>query len=116
MQPSIGRVVVYRSRTGNYSIPALINATTETLFRPNVEAGYLDDLSSDTHVHLTCLTPGRPNARKDAPDFVVRPEVPAAPNVGGLYQEWDIPQWEAPGDSWAYDEQPAGTWAWPPRR
>lgn len=119
MKPTICRDVIYRSRTGKYSVPAKINATVDTLFRPNVEAGYLDDLSSDTHVHLTVFTPGKPGRGPATPDFVDGSDKPVAPNVGGLYQEWNVKYWEPTEDFAAtadgYAVQPAGTWTWPPR-
>lgn len=122
MKPSIGRVVVYRSRTGNYSIPAIITATTGTLYQPNVDAGHIAGLSSDTHVHLTVFTPGLPGSRSpENTDMLVpdSPGRPILPNIGGLYQEIDVPQWvrspDVPVDAWPYDLQPAGTWTWPPR-
>jgi hypothetical protein len=56
--PSIGRIVEYRSNTGNYTIPAVITATIDTLYRPGVEAGHVPDLSSVECVHLEVFTPG----------------------------------------------------------
>lgn len=106
MKPTIGRVVIYRSRTGDYIVPAIVTATLDTLHRPNVEAGYIADLSSDEHVHLTVFTPGKPGKRAEAADFLTESPHGRAENVGGLYQEWDI----------AYDENDApGTWHWPER-
>lgn len=126
MKPSICRDVVYRSRTGNYSVPAKITATTDTLYRPNVDAGYIAGLSSDTHVHLTVFTPGRPGIRGAENVDMVVPDSdarPIFPNVAGLYQEYDVPFWdpatydgEIPPDlADVYAIQPAGTWMWPPR-
>jgi hypothetical protein len=51
--PSIGRIVVYRSRTGDYDIPAIINCTVDTLNAKGVELGHVPALSSDMHVHST---------------------------------------------------------------
>lgn len=106
MTPTIGRIVHYRSRTGTYTCPAMVTATTGTLFAPNVEAGHIAGLSSDTHVHLTVFTPGKPGKRAAATDFLVESEHGRSENVGGLYQEFDIP--------FDPDGGP-GTWSWPPR-
>ena len=112
-KPTICRTVVYRSRTGNYSVPAIITATQETLYRPGVDAGYVADLTSPEHVHLQVFTPGKPGMRKDADNFLVESEHGRAENVGGSYPEYDVPQWEPSDDG---DATPApGTWSWPPR-
>lgn len=118
MKPSIGRVVVFRSRTGTYSMPALISATVDTLHRPNVDAGHIPELTSDRHVHLTAFTAGIPGERSASSD----PELGKAnPPAGGTLQEWDVEEWapvDADGAAFAagdYTAQPAGTWAWPPR-
>lgn len=118
-RPSIGRVVIYRSKTGTYSMPAIISATVDTLYRPNVEAGHVPDLSSDTHVHLCVMTCGIPGERSAN----TSPELGRTnPPAGGTLQESDIPQYvpalDTGGDAfWAgdYSAQPPGTWAWPPR-
>jgi hypothetical protein len=117
MKPSIGRIVIYRSRTGEYDVPAIINCTTDSLNPKGVEAGHIPALSSDTHVHLTVFSPGKPGLRLGAQNFVKESaatfgdeQVPVSENVSGCYQEWDV----------AYDEVrdaevPAGTWRWPER-
>lgn len=104
---AIGRVVIYRSRTGNYDVPALVNCTQDSIYPPGVEAGYVPALSEPHSVHLTVLTPGIPGKRATAADFVGdRAEAPISENVAGTYQEWDVP----------YDETRApGTWSWPKR-
>lgn len=110
MLPTIGRIVIYRSKTGDYVMPAIITATTETLYRPNVEAGHVPDLSSDMHVHLVVFTAGMPGhvALTTAENH---PELadPSRRNhpYGGTYQEWDIP--------WNADASAAGAWSWPIR-
>lgn len=88
--PTIGRIVHYRSRTGTYTGPAMVVATEETLAPAGVEAGHVPPLSSTWHVHLVCFTPGK--------------------NVGGTYQEFDIPP-DHDGDK----EHTPGTWRWPAR-
>jgi hypothetical protein len=111
MKPTIGRIVVYRSRTGDYDVPAIINCTTDTLNPKGVEAGYVPDLSSDLHVHLTVFTPGKPGLRTDALDFKVESEHGRSENVAGSYQEWDIPVHDDEGRAPTPPEP--GTWRWP---
>ena len=38
MKPTIGRIVIFRSRTGDYDVPAIIAGTQDTLNPKNVEA------------------------------------------------------------------------------
>jgi hypothetical protein len=108
--PTIGRVVVYRSRTGSYSVPAIVTATVDTLNPAGVAAGHVPPLEDQWHVHLTVLTPGKPGMRGGAGDFQVESEHPRSENVAGCYQEWDIP-FDSSDDS----EQAPGTWRWPQR-
>lgn len=92
MHPTIGRIVHYRSKTGNYTLPAIITATTETLWPGGVEREPELALSSELHVHLHVLTPG----------------------AQGDYTEHDVPCHEAlPVES--PEAQAPGTWRWPPR-
>lgn len=105
--PTVGRIVLYRSRTGNYTVPAIITATESTLYRPGVEAGFVPDLSSLGHVHLTVFTPGKPGKRGSAADFVARANDPISENVSGCYQEWNVP--------FDPDALAAGAWSWPVR-
>lgn len=141
MKPTIGRIVIYRSRTGNYSVPAIVTATVDTLAPEGVKryeetGGHegVPPLSSETHVHLTVLTPGKPGLRVNAQDFEVESPHGRAENVGGVYQEWDVPldaapefgeEDEAPSDAeyerrakaygkWAESPEP-GSWRWPER-
>lgn len=103
---TIGRIVEYRSRTGNYSVPAMVNCTHDTIYQPGVEAGHVPAISSVDRVHLTCFTPGKPGMRGEADNFVVAPEEEVSENVSGCYQEWNIP----------YDPNGGpGTWRWPAR-
>lgn len=115
MKPSICRVVVYRSRTGDYDVPAIITAVRETLNPKGVELGHVPDLSSDTHVHLTVFTPGKPGMRRDADDFLVESEHGRGENVSGCYQEWDIPFWQpgVDGEQRASSHPWPGSWRWP---
>lgn len=104
MKPTIGRIVVYRSRTGAYDVPAIVNCTTATINPRGVDAGHVPPLSSDEHVHLTVLTPGMPGLREGADDFLAESPHGRSENVAGTYQEWDI----GPGDG-------PGQWRWPER-
>ncbi len=121
MKPTIGRMVIYRSRTGAYSCPATITATVDTLNAAGVEAGYVPALTDEDHVHLTVFTPGTPGKRGSAKDFVGRPDAPISENVAGCYQEWDVPFFDlepvgtGPVPLDGEYEQLAGSWAWPPR-
>lgn len=123
-EPSIGRIVWYRSRTGKYSLPAMITATQETLDPDGVKL-YSDThgkmgvpaLSSPDHVHLLVLTPGVESDQ-------ALPDVSKSRNRGGTYQEWNVELWEPSGPSMEElskpqagsrppEEQPGGTWIWP---
>lgn len=117
---TIGRVVLYRSRTGNYSVPAIVTATVDTLYQPNVDAGFIPGLSSDTHVHLHVMTPGTPGKRTAAAaladgDFLVKSPYGISENVNGAYTEWDIPFDTEFDPADGYDGQKAATWIWPLR-
>lgn len=62
-KPTIGRIVTYRSKTGDYDLPAIITGTRETmsaagLARADAEEGERLILSTETHVHLHVFTPG----------------------------------------------------------
>jgi hypothetical protein len=103
---TIGRIVIYRSRTGDYDVPAIITATIESLNRKGVELGHVPDLEAPGNVHLTVFTPGKPGMRRGADDFQVESAHGRSENVAGCYQEWDIP----------YSPEPSpGTWRWPVR-
>lgn len=108
--PTIGRIVIYRSRTGSYSVPAIINATVDTLNPDGVAAGHVPPLEHPTDVHLTVFTPGKPGMRGGAGDFLVESEHGRSENVAGCYQEWSIPF-----DASDEPEQAPGTWRWPQR-
>lgn len=107
-RPTLGRIVIFRSRTGNYDVPAIVTATVDTLNPAGVAAGHVPDLSSPTHVHLTVFTPGKPGMRGGAGDFLVESEHGRSENVAGCYQEWDVP-----ADATRDAEVPPGTWRWP---
>ncbi len=113
MKPTIGRIVIYRSRTGDYDMPAIITATAETLNPKGVELGHIPPLSSDGHVHLTCFTAGKPGIRRGAEDFKVESQHGRSENVSGCYQEWDVPADHFP--SARSGAESPGTWRWPTR-
>ena len=118
MKPTIGRIVIYRSRTGDYDVPAIVTATMASLNRKGVEQGYVPDLSSDEHVHLTVFSPGMPGLRKtgEHTDFKVVSKHPVSENVSGCYQEWDIPPDDVVDAAVNPSEHPKpGTWRWPER-
>lgn len=100
-RPSIGRIVTYRSKTGNYDLPAIITATVDTLDPRGVELGHVPMLSSGSHVHLTVFTAGKPGTARDGE--------PNPAQTAGTYQEWDVPG-HNPKRSIAN-----GSWRWPER-
>jgi hypothetical protein len=128
--PSIGRVVWYRSKVGAYDVPALITATQDTLSpegvalymrtrRADLQRGDVDldaqgvpPLSGPDRVHLTVCSPGLPgNPARAGLDL----------NAGGTYREWDVPLFEpsmrvsahpAVGPQVPPEPEP-GTWRWP---
>lgn len=115
--PTIGRIVIFRSRTGKYEVPAIVTATGETLAPEGVAAFEasggekgVPPLTGEQHVHLTVLTPGLPGQRGSAEDFEVQSAHPVQENVGGTYQEWDVPPDHDP-----FTGQLPGTWRWPAR-
>lgn len=126
MDPTIGRIVQYRSRGPvGFVTPAIIAATQETLADAGLAAWQnsggtfgVPPLSSPDHVHLVVFTAGKSDGRAPAEGM----EQP----FGGTWQEFDVPIWE-PSTGVTYDphsgrpivgsgEQPAGSWTWPERR
>lgn len=129
MEPTLGRIVIYRSRTGNYDVPAIITATVHTLAEVGVKMWHETDgekgvppLSSEKHVHLAVLTPGIPGLRAAAQDFKTESPHGRQENVNGIYQEWDIEPADDP-EAVAYGviagaDNPfivPGSWRWPER-
>lgn len=106
---AIGRIVIYRSRTGDYDVPAIVTATVDTLNPKGVELGHIPDLSGNNCVHLTCFTAGKPGKRRDAEDFKEESPHPRSENVAGCYQEWDI------GEATSEENPEPGSWRWPVR-
>lgn len=117
VKPTLCRAVLYRSKTGRYTLAADVIGTEQSLFQPGVDAGMVPSLDSDMHVHLLVKTPGKPGGRLPDTD----PSIAAVP-MGGTYVEYNIPFWDpieaTAGNgrgNWELDDQPAGTWTWPPR-
>lgn len=114
-EPTIGRIVVYRSRTGAWSVPAIVAATQDTLNRELVEGGYCPDLSGSRCVHLVVFSPGRPMTAQEQVErqanFVAPSEHGADVNMGGTFREWDVRMGTNDGPT-----QEPGTWRWPVRR
>lgn len=104
--PSIGRIVTYRSKTGTYDVPAIVNCTSHTISEEGVKLGHVPPLSGNMCVHLTVFTPGKPGTAREGNE--VNPA-----QTSGTYQEWDVPMAE-PGESVDGEPQP-GSWRWPER-
>lgn len=109
-KPSVGLIVVYRSRTGDYDVPAVVSATVDTLFAPAVDAGVMPGLTSPSVVHLTVFTPGPQGKRHRAENLsdadYEHKGFGRSENQGGTYQEWQVP-FDADGGP--------GTWRYPDR-
>lgn len=122
VRPTLGRVVIYRSRTGNYDVPAMVTCTPETLAPVGLELWHssggekgVPPITEDQRdrVHLAVFTPGIPGMRVTADDFVgERKDAPISENVAGTYQEWDVP-YDSGGAT--PDTPLPGTWRWPTR-
>lgn len=111
MRPTIGRIVVYRSRTG-YDVPAMVAATQDTLvpkglqiFEASGGKRGCPPLDSPDHLHLVCFTPGIPGVY---PESEGMPSTPA----GGTFQEWNVPFFNP---TLAASKPPAASWRWPER-
>lgn len=103
---AIGRIVIYRSKTGKYDLPAIVNATTATLDPEGVELGHVPQLDGPVNVHLTAFTCGKEGTSREG-------EVVNNEAAGGSYQEFNIPQFVSTGADG--EEIPAGTWRFPER-
>jgi hypothetical protein len=57
--PTLGRIVHYRSKTGDYDLAAIVTATSSSLSPAGLARSDVSPLSSDTHVHLHVFTPGK---------------------------------------------------------
>ena len=82
--PTIGRIVLYRSKANPYEVPAIVVAAADSIWQPAVEAGTIQALTSDLHVHLQVFSPG--------------------PGYG--YGELNVPHH-------TLVDHRAGTWRWP---
>ena len=105
---TIGRVVIYRSKTGSYDLPAIVNCTVATLDPAGVAAGHVPELTNPARVHLTVFTCGKQGTAREGNE--VNNEA-----AGGSYQEFNIPQFVAPAEGEPPQEPVAGTWRWPER-
>ena len=116
----LGERVVYRSRTGDYSLTGIVTATVDTINPIGVERGQVPPLTANDRVHLAIFTPGLPPV--DMPPvtrtivdptkplgsrvrpFTYDPGIPeltpdefiAIQALGGTYQEFDVPTWRDP--------------------
>lgn len=81
MRPKVGAVVLYRARTREYVLPAIVTATIDSLDRRGVVRGDVPDIMGEEHVHLNVMSCG--------------------PSL--CYQEFDVPysREPAPG-TWAW--------------
>lgn len=58
-KPSLGRIVHYRSKTGNYTLAAIVTATHESQWAPGVDRGDVPALDPELgEVCLHVFTPG----------------------------------------------------------
>lgn len=58
VHPEVGQVVLYRSRTGRYTLPAIVTATASSIDHVGVAMGNVPPLTGRWHVHLQVFTPG----------------------------------------------------------
>lgn len=100
----IGRIVVYRSRTGSYDLPAIVNCTVATLDQEGVNQGHVPELTAPARVHLTVFTCGIPGTAREGNEV-------NEGALGGSYQEFNIPQFVPTGAEG--EEIVPGTWRWP---
>jgi hypothetical protein len=102
--------VTYRSKTGSYDLPAIVNCTVATLDPKGVELGHVPELTGPSRVHLTVFTCGKQGTAREGSE--VNNEA-----AGGSYQEFNIPQFvvEETGAEDDVAEPVAGTWRWPER-
>lgn len=58
MHPKVGAVILYRSRTREYVLPAIVTATVDSLDRRGVVRGDVPDITGEEHVHLNVMSCG----------------------------------------------------------
>lgn len=122
----LGATVIYRSRTGDYSLAAIVTATADSINPLGVERGFVPAITAPDRVHLAVLTPGRivgetprHTAQIIDPDRELGDrqvsltklvgdqrlsrvtelegnQFVAMTAFGGTYQEFDIPLWTDP--------------------
>lgn len=88
--PTPGRDVYYKSKTGNYVLPAKVVVTQDNLFHEGVLKGDIPSLDSPVHVHLRVSSPGEDYVEENCPHAALHPD----------YHPSDNPF-------------PAGSWSWP---
>lgn len=119
----LGRTVIYRSKTGDYSLAAIVIADGASINPLGVERRQVPALTGPDHVHLTVLTPGLPPAatpehtaqiidtRRPLGQRQIPPMEPIGDELhrledgqfigmtqfGSTYAEFDIPWWRRPG-------------------
>jgi hypothetical protein len=117
---NLGATVIYRSRTGDYSLAAIVTATASSIKPLGVERGFVPPLSGEHCVHLAVMTPGLPSwetpghtaqvldptrefgdrvlwvAERPGENDLKGEEFVAQTPFGGTYQEFDIPMWLDP--------------------
>lgn len=122
----LGATVIYRSKTGDYSLAAIVTATRASINALGVERGFVPAITEPDRVHLAVMTPGR--VAGETPSYtaqIIDPDRPlgdrqvpltklvgdqrvsrvtelegnqfvAMTAFGGTYQEFDIPLWFDP--------------------
>ncbi len=99
--PVVGSVIHYVSKVSGAELAAIVTGTQTSLLPEGIASGGVPPVSSDEHVHLHVLTPGRPGHGRERAEAM---GVDTSHNQAGYYQEWDVP----------HDEGKAGgTWHWP---
>lgn len=88
--PTPGRDVLYKSKTGNYVLPAKVVVTLDNLFSEGVKKGDIPGLDTPVHVHLKVFSPGEDYVEENCPHSSEHPDYDARANPF-----------------------PAGSWCWP---
>lgn len=79
--PTLGRIVIYRSNTGDYDLAALVTATRDSLTPEGLSRNQVCPIESATHVHLHVFTPGKARHYQEL-------NVPFDPNGGPRSWRW----------------------------
>jgi hypothetical protein len=89
--PTPGRIVMYRSVTGHYALPAVVSVTVDNLFQSLATAGL--ELDNELYVHLKVQDPSETYIELNVPHARMHPD---------FDEDWN--RW------------PPGSWAWPQAR